>query len=276
MSFFYSYTYPELIYQHTLSDAPDQAAFERHCHDHFEILYVVRGEGRYMVESAEYPLRPNTLLLIRPYEFHYVCPQSNCAYERHVIHFTSEMLSETLLNLPMMQDTTARGRGVYFSALGLDGEVRSILENLEKSCAIFENSPARRAKEQAMLAADLTRVLLRLSLSEPERTDVSEDRVIARVIEYLNLHLEREISLDLLAQRFFVSKYYLCHAFRKHTGVSVLTYLNTKRIAMAQKMLENGEPANSVAYQVGFRNYSSFYRAFIKQTGHAPVYSREC
>ena len=125
-----------------------------------------------------------------------------------------------------------------------------------------------------MMQAELTKILLLLSVAVPKETMTDEETVITRVIEYLNLRLDREISLDELAQHFFVSKYYLCHAFRKHTGVSVFNYLNAKRIAKAQHLLEMGEPATSVAYQVGFRNYSSFYRTFCKLTGHAPMYRR--
>ena len=165
--------------------------------------------------------------------------------------------------------------GVYFSESRLDADVRRMMTVLEDDLALFEDSANRNTKERAMLQADLTRILLRLSLAEPEEAETGEDTLIPHVLEYLNLHLEQELSLDGLAQRFFVSKYYLCHAFHKHTGVSVFAYLNAKRIALAQKLLEDGEPAGTVADRVGFRNYSSFYRTFVKLTGHAPVHSRE-
>jgi AraC-like DNA-binding protein len=98
--------------------------------------------------------------------------------------------------------------------------------------------------------------------------------VVTRVIDHLNRNLTDELSLDALSQQFFVSKYYLCHAFRRQTGVSIFAYVNTKRIAMAQQLLANGEPATSVAYAVGYGTYSSFYRAFCKQTGHPPAHKR--
>ena len=73
------------------------------------------------------------------------------------------------------------------------------------------------------------------------------------------------------AKRFFISKYYLCHLFRKHTGVTVLAYLNSKRIAMAHHLISKGEPPTEVAYRVGFQDYSTFYRAYKKETGQAPT-----
>ena len=48
-------------------------------------------------------------------------------------------------------------------------------------------------------------------------------------------------------------------------------YITAKRIVLAQQLIKNGEPATSVAQRTGFQNYSSFYRAYMKQTGHSPT-----
>ena len=53
-----------------------------------------------------------------------------------------------------------------------------------------------------------------------------------------------------------------------------MTYITSKRIGMAQRLLQAGEPATEVAYQVGFHNYSSFYRAYCKQVGEPPSHRR--
>jgi AraC-like DNA-binding protein len=82
---------------------------------------------------------------------------------------------------------------------------------------------------------------------------------------------DEKITLEQTAKRFFISKYYLCHLFRKHTGVTVLSYLNSKRIALAQHLIASGEPPTEVAYRVGFQDYSTFYRAYKKATGRAPT-----
>ena len=122
-----------------------------------------------------------------------------------------------------------------------------------------------------LLQAPLTKILLLLSLATPFDGIKYQENMITRVTEYLDQHTAEELSLDMLAQQFFVSKYYLCHAFRQQNGISVFSYLTAKRIAMAQQLMLKGESATSAAYRVGFRNYSSFYRAYLKQTGQAPI-----
>jgi AraC-like DNA-binding protein len=117
-------------------------------------------------------------------------------------------------------------------------------------------------------------LLLLLSCEEKIQADPDGNELVSRIIEYFNENLDKKISLDETAKRFFISKYYLCRLFRRHTGGTVLAYLNSKRIAMAQHLISSGEPPTSVFYAVGFRDYSSFYRAYVKETGKPPSASR--
>lgn len=274
MSGFYSRKFLNLSYSHAYSEAPKQAHFERHCHDNFEVLYVSRGEGKYVVEGVEYPLRPQTLLLTRPYEFHYVCPDTSTEYERCVINFKLSALVDSAAFLSILNSGTGAGHGIYFPAGSLSETVLSVFSELDVACEMFDGSSHRAAHEETMLRAELTRLLFLLSRAKPETVSSDGETIVTRVIDHINRNLTCELSLDELAQQFFVSKYYLCHAFRRQTGVSVFTYINTKRIAMAQQLLANGEPATAVASTVGYSTYSSFYRAFCKQTGHPPAHKR--
>ena len=100
-----------------------------------------------------------------------------------------------------------------------------------------------------------------------------DSEIGVRVIRYLNDNITADISLDMLAKRFFVSKYHLCRAFKKHNGISVHGYVNQKRVLYAKQLIEAGETASRAAYQVGFGDYSAFYRAYVKVMGKAPTSS---
>ncbi len=267
-------SYSNIICNFGCDERPDPTVFERHCHPYYEILYVKSGEGKYVVESAEYPLAPDSLILIRPYEFHYVCPSKDAAYERFLLQFPEEMLfNDTLRSFSFLQTDGKPGKGAYFR---FDNENKMILETLEKMSNIselFEGRRHRTEKEETMRLAFLSQVLLYLSLEEHESKE-SDDDLLNSIIEYINYHLDGDINLDKISQKFFISKYYLCRAFKERTGVSLITYLNTKRTAMADELIKRGEPPTSVAYQVGFKTYTSFYRAFCKYMGHPPMRSR--
>ena len=117
----------------------------------------------------------------------------------------------------------------------------------------------------------IAEIIILLSASAGERMLHSEEELGARVIRYLNSHIEHSINLDKLAKRFFVSKYHLCRAFKKHNGISVHGYLVQKRIIYAKQLIESSETASGAAYKVGFGDYSAFYRAYVKIVGKAPT-----
>ncbi len=268
--------YSKLIYTHIRTEQPDQTEFERHCHPYYELLYVKSGSGKYVVESAEYPLLSHTLLIIRPYEFHYVCPSKDHAYERSVIHFYEDILfGSALTSLSFMQTENRRGKGAYFALNEKNIPLRDAFSNMDSACTIFEGRRRKAAKEEMMQLSLLSQVLLLLSLEDHESRSAGNEDLLGQIIEYININLAHDINLDEISQRFFISKYYLCRAFKEHTGVSLVTYLNTKRIAMAEQLIKQGEPSTSVAYQVGFKTYSSFYRSYCKYLGHSPTKSRD-
>ncbi len=257
-------------YSHLITDAPDPSHFERHCHNDFEVLYVVKGGGKYVVEGTEYPLAPHTLLLTRPNEFHYVCPDSLQTYERYVINFSLGNLYGAAALLPLLQTTRGNRLGVYFADLSQDQAVISLFCALDALTKQFSDQSA----VQTVFECELSKLLLLLSLNAPTLPR-GEETVIMRVIAFINDNLTKPLTLDTLAEEFFISKYHLCHLFRAATGVSVLYYISTKRVAYANRLLSSGMSATEVAYTLGYENYSSFYRTFCKHTGHPPVRQRD-
>ena len=98
----------------------------------------------------------------------------------------------------------------------------------------------------------------------------TSNKTILSVIEYLNSHLTEDICIDTLADQFFLSRYYLMHAFKEETGYTIGNYLATKRLLLAKEMITAGKPITEVCYACGYKNYSTFSRAFKKTFGKAP------
>ena len=261
----------QITYSHTETNRADPSKFESHCHNDFELLYVRQGHGKYVVEGAEYPLQPRTMMLIRPHEYHYVCPDRDSVYERYVINFSLSTLPQAVLELPILQYGTDTRHGIFFSEEAVTPLIEQEFVNSNDIYRLIEEHKKSNDAHNAIMAALLTRVLLLLSLSSPSDEIRYEENVITRITEYLDSHITETLSLDRLSQQFFISKYYLCHAFRHQNGTSILAYLTAKRIVLAQQLLKDGRSATEVSQLTGFQNYSSFYRAYLKQTGHAPT-----
>ena len=88
------------------------------------------------------------------------------------------------------------------------------------------------------------------------------DSVVVRVLSYINEHYNEDLSLDTLANKFFISKYHLSREFNRLVGTSVYRYIIQKRLVMAKQMMSSGMPSSMVYQHCGFGDYSNFYRAF--------------
>ena len=272
MKLFHTEQYGRANCHHSCTENPDSEKFERHCHSSYELIYVIRGEGKYVVESAEYPLFPNTVLLLRPYEYHYVCPRSDCAYERYVIHFSEEMFIDATKSIPFINPQGVREPGIYFPHMEASEKIRAQFELLDLFISgEGEGATDSPTRTETLLRTTINQILLLLSFLQPDAPHPAENELVGKIMQYLSEHFAEDISLEEMSRLFFVSKYYLCHAFRDYMGVSIFSYLTTKRIALAQQMLEDGTPAVDAAYQVGFGDYSVFYRAYRKITGESPA-----
>ena len=60
------------------------------------------------------------------------------------------------------------------------------------------------------------------------------------------------------------------HLFKAETGYSIGAYINEKRLLLAKSLIQNGMSATEACYESGFRDYSTFCRAFRKKYQTTP------
>ena len=111
-----------------------------------------------------------------------------------------------------------------------------------------------------------------MALGVPIRRDDREESspLVSAVLGYISTHYNQPLSLDGLAQQFYVSKYHLSHEFSRVVGTSVYRYIMLKRLLNARQMLSCGVSPGVVSQACGFGDYANFYRAFRAQYGISP------
>jgi AraC-like DNA-binding protein len=104
----------------------------------------------------------------------------------------------------------------------------------------------------------------------------SSDRHIYEIVNFINKEYINKITLDALADRFFISKYYLCRMFKKTMGLSIIEFINTKRISETAFLLQNTNKAISeIAISVGFNSQAFFIKLFKRIYGMTPMQYRK-
>lgn len=89
-----------------------------------------------------------------------------------------------------------------------------------------------------------------------------QPELINEIIAYIDEHFTDNISLEDLSIKYHISKSCLNSLFQKKLRISCYQYIRKKRLAESVRLIRAGVPFKQVASQVGFNDYSSFYRAF--------------
>ena len=82
--------------------------------------------------------------------------------------------------------------------------------------------------------------------------------------------MDKKISLADVSQQFFVSQSTITQTFRNKMGVSFYRCVTQRRLIAAKRIIEKGLAMDRISEQVGFQDYSSFYRAFKQEYGISP------
>lgn len=94
--------------------------------------------------------------------------------------------------------------------------------------------------------------------------------------DYLDAHYTEKVSLDVLADQFFISKFYLTRVFKEQYGVSINTYVQNLRITKAKQMLRfTDKKLEDIGYQCGLGAPHYFSRIFKQVEGVTPSEFRE-
>jgi len=94
---------------------------------------------------------------------------------------------------------------------------------------------------------------------------------VVEILRYIDGHLTEDITIEGLAERFFLSRYHMMRLFREHTGLTIHSYLVDRRLMNARDLIGKGYGATEACYKAGFNSYCTFCRAFNKRFGMSPT-----
>lgn len=230
--------------------------WENHCHGQFEMIAVLEGDISIMLDGATYRLTEYQTAIIAPLAYHAVTANQEGTYRRITALFDFSSIPPVLRS--------------HFTDRHISISNFSQIEELEKICKASD------PPFYAPLAQSLMTQILYHSL--PKKSDHSAaetDEFLQNVIAYIDRHLCEKIYLDDLAQYVSHSKSSFCHLFEKKMQVSPKQYILQKKLALARKLISEGTSPTIAAIQVGYSNYSNFYRMYKKHFGSPPTKNSE-
>ena len=249
---------------HSLDDSPKPREFRLHTHAWTEVYCFLGGNAVFHIEGTEYPLEVGDILLMRPGESHYIETDPTVPYERIVVNFDNTLFSALDPDKRLLRPLLQRAAGTLNRYRSEDFHQDNHLDRLK---AMLNPD-----KDRIEILTNLIKLLQMIGIVFDEHSAqyTPTTTLEQEIIQYINRHPERNITLQTLCDRFFISRAQLCRRFRKATGSSVGKYISVKRLMACRQLILDGEKPTKVCATFGFRDYSSFYRAYCAQFGHSP------
>ncbi len=256
---------------HYIDEAPPHVEF--HQHPFYELFYFMNGNVQYTIEGKTYHLRPGDILLTNSLDIHRPEILPGKPYERIVIWLAEDLFKW----LKYGEDDLSR---VFHDAAFRDyrllrpGKARSEqLQNLCEKCidAICSSQLGKYTLGTARLMELLVRICRYYyedATLVPE--DVMENAKINALLRYINENITEKLTLDLLAHRFYISKYYLSRQFKRYTGMGIYQYIMKKRLTISRDLMLAGSSVTQACMDCGFNDYSNYLKAFKREFGCNP------
>lgn len=233
----------------------------RHSHNFSELFYVRSGRGNFIVEDEIYPVKQDDLVIVNPNVEHTEVSVSSDPLEYVVLGVEgmsfdfgdrSGSRNHEIINYRNQRDELL----FYFNALLRETENKD--ENYEAIC-------------QNLL--EVVVISLMRSSGHPFSVVATQraNKICSRIKRYIDSNYAEEISLDSLAEKAHLSKYYLVHTFAKYYDMSPINYLNEVRLRASKELLETTDLSISqVAESTGFSSQSYFSQSFRRSCGLTP------
>lgn len=244
-----------------------------HSHNYYEFYFFLEGDVSIQIGNEKYPVQYGDIMLVPPHLPHRPIIHSMKTPYRRFVFWISQEYCNHLLHISsdyafLMQHVQVNNNYIFHNDQITFNAVQS------KILRLIEEMQSDRFGRDAQITLCVNDLILHLNRLIHERNNPKsrseESSLYQQLTEYIEDHLEENLSLDKLAEEFFVSKYYIAHVFKDNLGMSIHQYITKKRLALCKEAILGNISIKETYQTFGFGDYSSFYRAFKKEYGISP------
>jgi len=269
---------------HIYKISHSELAESHHYHDYYQVCYVSCGEIMHCQEDKEVHLVHGDAFIIPPRFIHSInfsSPDSeiySLSFNENLFHANFSYSNVYKFLMALNPETLGEKK--------VDVRLKVLLDELQQeniysllNCLIREttaNYPQELSTTWILIAAILC-ILSQAYFSDP-RNQTKFDKIesysesIERCVEFIDQNFMQQITLSDLTKKFAMSKSTFTLLFSQITGIPFKHYLNRKRISQAQALvrLDNSLSFQEISKMVGYDDFSTFFRNFVKIAGVPP------
>lgn len=243
--------------------------FDYHHHDFNKIIILISGNAKYFVEGKIYDLKPWDILFINHNEIHKPIVDPDVFYERIVIWVKPKFEGKNLQNENSLLKCFDIAKKSKYNLLRLNNSNIETLKNLvSQIVSTKENDDfGKDILNYALFLQSMVLINRWFIESKKNRNaeGVTSYKIIEDIIEYINSNINSDLSIETLASRFNITRFSISRHFKNKTGNSLHNYIVKRRLVVAKELIGEGYSMKTVAEKTGFKDYSTFVRAFKKE-----------
>ncbi len=250
-----------------------------HYHNAYELFLFIGGKASMYYDEEYHPMNPGDLYIIPPNLPHGAACYDSKVYDRLVINVREDLLEQL---------STAQTDLSAFLQGNTEGKIKVVNLNTKaqkRLIQLVEEMPQEEEGEQAfgrdiemnaraaILLVELNRFVSEFREQAGKKT---RPKLVESIVDYIAEHLTEPITLEVLANQFFVTSKYISSVFHKNMGMTLREYIISKRVEYAKKLLSEGKNVSEACELSGFGDYSNFIRTFTLIAGISPgKYARQ-
>lgn len=254
----------------------EEKAMNMHIHDCYEIYYSISGGKQFLIDNQFYTIQPGDVFVMNQYESHYLTQIDSEIHERIVIAIHPDFLKQlSSTHTDLSECFTKRTLG-FSHKLSLTKEQQNQFLYYTKKITSTEGYGQDLAER-----ATFIQLMLLLNAAYQVTTESSlalkPNKQVDEILLYINQNIYEMLTIEDLANHFFLSSSYICRMFKSATGMTINKYITARRISIAKSLLAEGLNVNEVCIRCGYNDYSNFVKTFNKAVGMSPKkYAQVC
>lgn len=235
-------------------------------HSFLKLLWIREGRATIEFKADSPACETGNLVIVPPGTPHRIVDSLDAPVALYGLGVNTRQLQCVEPVLPTFQSGIYSGQRL--GTLRIEQHFRKLLYLVDQDEAASQFASVAVAVE---LLAELALKIAPLASKQNATAKPFSDPLLETYLDWLHRNFFESLTLDGAAQACGMSRRTFTSQFKARTGMTWLEYVNALRVQRAEELLqEANRKVTSIAFQCGFDDLSTFYRAYKRITGRTP------